>query len=481
MTEAELIKLINEIEQRKTETPNIELKRAKTGCSESLYDTLSSFSNTSGGIIIFGINEKNNYKVEGIENVDGLQKKVTEQCLAMEPPVRCLFTVVDIDDKIVCSCEIPEISSDLKPCYYKGKGKQKGSYIRIGDADLPMTDYEIYSYDAYRYKKEDELRVKERIDSSNLNNLLLDGYLSKLVNVKSNLLNIERDKLLFFEGITDKNGAPTLCGLLSFGVYPQLFSPNLDIVAVRCATDEYGVENSDGIRFTDNRRLDGTIGQMLQQAISFVTNNTFKKTYVNPNTGLREDKFEYPLKAIREVVLNALIHRDYSIHTENEPIRIIIYDNRIEVTNPGGLYGKLSIDDLGKTRGDIRNPHLAGILEILDETENRYSGIPTIYKEMADAGLPNPKFEECRGSFKVTLYNGKGYINDLSGIETKIVNYCAEPIKKEDLARQLGFDDKHPAYFVNKYVKPLIDEGILAYTIPDKPRSKNQRIIRVKK
>lgn len=398
----------------------------------------------------------------------------------MEPVVRTLFTVAKIDGKTICSCEIPEISSDLKPCYYKGKGKQKGSYIRVGDADLPMTDYEIYSYDAYRYKKEDELRIKERIDSSNLNNLLVDGYLSKLITIKSNLLNISKDKLLFFEGITDKNGTPTLCGLMSLGVYPQLFSPNLDIVAVRCASNEYGIENSEGIRFLDNRRLDGTITQMLQQGISFVINNTFKKTYINPKTGLREDKFEYPLKAVREVMLNALIHRDYSIHTENEPIRIIIYDDRIEVTNPGGLYGKISLNNFGKVRGEVRNPHLASILEILDETENRYSGIPTIYKEMEEAGLPKPKFEEYRGTFRVTLYNGKKTSVDELDITERIIEHCAQPIKKEDLARNLGFDDKHPAYFINKYVKPLIDKGILTYTIPNKPRSKNQEIVVVK-
>ena len=96
---------------------------------------------------------------------------------------------------------------------------------------------------------------------------------------------------------------------------------------------------------------------MLKLALSFVINNVKKATRIN-NEGVREDILEYPIKAIREVILNALIHRDYSIHTENEPIRLIIYDDRLEVSNPGGLYGRLSIDDLGKVHSDIRNPFI---------------------------------------------------------------------------------------------------------------------------
>lgn len=195
-------------------------------------------------------------------------------------------------------------------------------------------------------------------------------------------MNFEKNKILLLEGIVDKNGIPTLCGIMNFGSTPQIYSPNLDIIAVRCATNMYAEENSDGIRFIDNKRIDGTISSMLQQAISFIQNNTRNSTFINPLTGNREDKSEYPIKALREIILNALIHRDYSIYSENDPIRIEIYDDRVEISNPGGLYGKLSINELGKTRSDIRNPYIASILETLEITENRYSGIPIIYSEM---------------------------------------------------------------------------------------------------
>jgi len=479
MTEIELKTLVEKIILLKCETPNIELKKAKSGCPESLYDTLSSFSNTSGGVIIFGIDEKNNYSISGVDDPQALQKNLTQQCSLMEPIVRPLITITKIGGKTVCSAEIPEMDVFLKPCYYQGKGKIKGSYTRIGDADLPMTDYEIHSYDSFKYKTEDELRSKERIDYSYLSQNLIDSYISKLLMRKSNLVNVSKEKILELEGIISTNKLPTLCGVLNFASFPQAFSPSLNILAVRCATDNYAEENSDGIRFLDNKRIDGTIFTMLQQGISFILNNTKKSTFINPQTGLREDKTEYPIKAIREVLLNALIHRDYSRFTENDPIRIEIYDNRIEVTNPGGLYGRLKIQDLGTIRSDIRNPFIASILETMEVTENRYSGIPTIYNEMKKAGLKEPKFEDIRGVFKVTLYNEKPKIAFQNDLSSKIIETCVEPQTKEYLAELFGFDSKHPAYFFNTYIKPLIQDGFLKYTIPDKPKSKYQRIVSV--
>ena len=127
------------------------------------------------------------------------------------------------------------------------------------------------------------------------------------------------------------------------------------------------------------------------------------------------------------------------------------------------------IDELGKTKADVRNPFIAAALEILNHTENRYSGIPTIYSEMKKAGLLEPKFENLRGTFKVTLFNKKETGNDL---QSRIIDFCKKPRSKDILAKEFGFDEKHPAYFINNYVIPLIEAGKLRYTIPDKPKIK---------
>ncbi len=83
----------------------------------------------------------------------------------MEPNIRPAITRTKYHGKIIASVEIPELDVFDKPCYYRGKGKMKGSYIRVGDADPPMTEYEIYSFDSFKYKSEEELRTKDRIDA----------------------------------------------------------------------------------------------------------------------------------------------------------------------------------------------------------------------------------------------------------------------------------------------------------------------------
>ena len=196
---------------------------------------------------------------------------------------------------------------------------------------------------------------------------------------------------------------------------------------------------------------------MLESALAFVQQNMKISTVVD-KTGHRKDVYEYPVKAIREIILNALIHRDYSIHTENDPIRIEMYPDRIEISNPGGLYGRLTLDELGKTKADVRNPFIAAALEIMATTENRYSGIPTIYGEMKKAGLYNKRRTDNR-------------------LTDEIIDFCRKPRTKEVLAKEFGFDEKHPAYFMKNYIIPLIEEGKLKYTIPEKPKSKNQQIV----
>ena len=108
--------------------------------------------------MIFGVDEQNDYDECGVYDPQDLQKKINEQCLQMEPVVRPLLTVVEKDEKCFVSAEIPGIDLSDRPCYYRGVGRLKGSYTRIGDSDEPMTEYEVYSYEAYRKKYQDDIR-----------------------------------------------------------------------------------------------------------------------------------------------------------------------------------------------------------------------------------------------------------------------------------------------------------------------------------
>jgi len=474
MNEAGLKELVEKIVNVKAEFQTIEVKRSKTAASSRLYDTLSSFSNQDdGGIIVFGIDEKEGFEVVGVDDVQLIQKQVSEQCEQMEPPVRAVFTAAQIDGKNVVSAEIPPIDITKRPCFYKGKGRLKGSYVRVGEADIPMSEYEVCSYEAYREKYRDDIRTVERADMSSLDEVKLADYLMRLKSGKPNLARLDDEKIYELMSISH-NKIPTLSSEMLFGLYPQAFFPQLSIIAVCVQGTQIGDKGDDGERFIDNKRIEGTIPEMLEDAIRFVQKNTRTKTIIDPITAKRTDKPDYPVKAVREAILNALVHRDYSIHTEGMPIQIMVFSDRLEIKNPGGLYGRLTLDALGKTQPDTRNPVLATALELMGVTENRYSGIPTIRNELEQHGLPQPEFAVIRGEFCVTFHlKEEAKMQENKADKPTLEQFCKTPRSRKEITEFLGI--RSATYAINKYVIPLIEQGKLFMEIPDKPTSRNQR------
>ena len=181
MLSEELVELANNIRQIKSEKQNVEVKSAHGGCPKRLYDTLSSFANQdSGGVILFGLDETQNFEITGVYDLQDLQKKVTEQCNQMMPKIRAVFTVAEIEGKNICSAEIPSVDISERPCYYAGAGKVKGSFVRVGDADMPMTDYEIYAYEAFRTHARDDERTIDRADLSYLDLNAVNNYVLQM-------------------------------------------------------------------------------------------------------------------------------------------------------------------------------------------------------------------------------------------------------------------------------------------------------------
>ena len=428
MLSKDLIELIQEIRKNGSEDNRIEIKKAAGGCPK-IYDTLSSFSNQSGGgVIIFGIDQDNDFDLCGVYDADDLQKNIVSMCKQMTPVVRPVCTVATIDDKVFVSAEIQEIDMFEKPCFYTGAGRLKGSYIRVGDSDEHMTEYEIYSYEAFRKKIQDEIRVESRAEIEDIDTDSFAYYLTQLRRTKPQQGNLATEKVMKLQGFSDGQ-KPTLAG---------------------------------------------TIPQMLEEALGFIRRNIKVRTIIDSATGKREDKPEYPIVALREVILNALIHRDYSIHTDLSPVTIRIFKNRIEVENPGGLYGRMTMDELGKTIADTRNPFIAKAMEVIGETENRFSGIPIIRRLMAEYHLPEPLFESRRGIFKVTLFNHQESTEKTNenSLDNQILEFCSVWRTRAELKEQ--FSHLTSSYLMSYFVNPLVAQGRIELRYPDKPRSKKQ-------
>ena len=475
MTVEELMEKLELIQKIKCETSTLEIKSAEQGCPQRLYDTLSSFSNQDdGGIIIFGVDEKQGYKEVGVYDPQDIQKKINEQCLQMEPVVRPLLTVLGKNEKFFVSAEIPGADITDRPVFYQGKGRVKGSYTRVGDSDEPMTEYEVYSYEAYRKKYQDDIRAIDRVSFASLDQELLERYIELLKKGKPRLAAISNDEIYELMSIKRDNRI-TLSAVMNFCPYPQAYFPQLCIIATVVPGTEVGTVGDQGERFTDNQRIEGNISDMLDGAMQFVNRNMRIKTIINPHTGKREDRPDYPITAVREAVLNALVHRDYSIHTEGMPIQLIMFEDRMEIRNPGGIYGRIKIDQLGKVQPDTRNPVIASELEVLKITENRYSGIPTIRRMMQEYDLQQPEFIDERGSFIVKLYKD---VMEQTAVEMDRVDnrelllFCKTPRTRKEISDYLGLNSV--TYAIQTRIMPLVERGIIKMSIPEKPKSPKQ-------
>lgn len=134
----------------------------------------------------------------------------------------------------------------------------------------------------------------------------------------------------------------------------------------------------------------------------------------------------------------------------------------------------MTLDNLGKTNADTRNPFIAMALENMGITENRFSGIPTVINSMKENGLPQPLFENDRGVFRATLLNDPTVVSSKNSVEGRILEFCAVPRSRKEL--EAYFNGEYSIiYLMSKFVQPLIDSGALKLAIPEKPKSKNQR------
>ena len=521
MEKNEVIDAIRLLRKYNTETNRIEAKSALLGFPKKCYDTISSFSNKYGGIIIFGLSEDDNFKTEGVYDINDLQKQITSLCSdAMVPRVRTDILPLEFEGKNILAVKIEELRQNKKPCYYKPKGLKAGSYTREGDRDELLTDYEIYAFESYNDHIFEDTRPTKKSSIEDLNEENLKEYLNKIKELKPNFSKNSYEKNLKLCGIVDGDNNkiyPTLAGTLIFGDYPQSFYPQLFVACSVIPGTKLGDVGPLGERFIDNQRVEGTIEEMLEGTMRFLRRNMKTRVIIDSN-GKRENRTEYPLEALREAVANALIHRDYSKETESAFISVYMYEDRVEILNPGALYGTNKLEKLGTdTIMESRNPTIVRLLEEKGSViENRHTGIPTMKREMAKYELPEPEFYEERGSFKVifrnsmnfeldsiseqvsgqqnisnTIYNGESdtvseQVGEQVGeqvseqvleLYNKVLDFCREPKSAKEIKEYLNI--KSRSYISRKIINPLILKGKLEYENKKHIKASNQRYVTV--
>lgn len=511
MNKEDVLKLIQELNDKQTETICIEVKTAQKGKPEKFYDTISSFSNTIGGTILFGVEERKTknktvFVPVGVYDTNELQKHITNLCSTeFEPIVRPRISVVDIDGASIVAVEIDMINQRSKPCYYKPKGLHNGSYTRVGDRDDSMTEYEIYKCISYKEDVKDDLKPVVRATMKDFDEKLLKQFIENAKADKPKLAEFSDEEILLNYGalteVEDKI-FPTVAGIMVFGKFPQKFFPQWFVAAIVIPGFEIADIGEEGQRFDDNKRIEGNIAEMYEETTAFLNRNMKVKVIISDKTGLRTDITQYPKDALREAISNMLIHRDYSQFKTGVYSMVTVYKDRVEFRNVGNLYGSNTIELLQTRKAmEVRNETIVKLLETLGGIlENRHTGISTMNKKMKEANLPEPVFTNEREDFVVTFYNGeypelypeellkykkiqektyeKTYEKTHENIEEKIIQFCVEAKTAKEIAEFCGF--KSVDRFKRNHLKLLLEQGKLKMTIPEQPKNRNQKYITVK-
>jgi predicted HTH transcriptional regulator len=196
-------------------------------------------------------------------------------------------------------------------------------------------------------------------------------------------------------------------GLLTFHPYPQQYYPKLRITFTSHPASDSSPKDQ-AVRYLDNKVFEGPIEEVISDAIKYLIQQLPERLAV---TTLRNRKQpEIPEIVLRELILNAVVHRDYSPMVQNREIRIRLFPDRVVIHNPGGLFGGIRIETIKTHNSVSRNPHFATLLEDIGLIENRGDGIATVLAECQDAGLREPHFVDLIDSFEVTVFRGSSTI-----------------------------------------------------------------------
>jgi ATP-dependent DNA helicase RecG len=414
LLDTELAEIVGNLRTIGADIADVEVKKAHGGLPKSLRETLSAFANTQGGVIVLGLDETRGFRATGLSDPAKLAADLGAMCSAdMEPPLRPLIKIHDFEGAQVLVAEIPELDPAQKPCYSRGTGITKGSHVRVGDGDRRLSAYEVQVMLSSRGQpREDEHAVRgvglEHLDTASVDALIARLRISRPYAFKDldRLAVLRRAKVLVHG--EEGEDSVSLSGLLALGEYPQEHFPQLMVTFVHYPT-EVGAGSAE--RFLDNVTLEGPIPIMVRDTLAAIRRNMSRRAVI-AGAG-RQDVWEYPETALREAVVNALVHRDLSSGARGTQVQIEMYPDRLTIRNPGGLFGPVTVDGLGEEGiSSARNATLIKILEdvpLPGETrtvcENRGSGIRAMLDSLLAAGMGPPQFHDKISSFLVTFPN----------------------------------------------------------------------------
>ena len=367
---------------------------------DDLAETLVAFANGNGGTAIIGVAGRVRPRIEGISHFDAVEEAALEAALACTPPlVLPLPRPVEHAAGMVLLIEVPA----GMPHVYSLHGK----YLRRdGPSNAPLSPHELRQLLLDRGEVGWERLCPETAMLEDLDPEKIAQYVARI----GPAAETDPAGWLFRRGCLARNEdgsyRPTNAGMLLFTTDTERDYPQCEITLVRYA----GLEMSDEFERIDIRT---SLPDQVRRAELWLNEHMRRGSRM---VGLeRDDWTEYPPAAVREALVNAVAHRDYTVRGEG--IRIAMFADRLEVYSPGRLPGHVTLDNIAEERFS-RNETLVQVLADLGLIERLGYGINRMQRQMADAGLPPPEFRETAAGFLVTLKGKALLMPEYSGIDT---------------------------------------------------------------
>lgn len=355
---------------------------------ESLASEIVALANTEGGLIIIGVNDQG--RVQGLKKTSGLEEKVMNIARAnIEPALAVDFLILEIQNKKVAGIKVPK--SPSRP----HKTNEGRYYIRVGTTKRFPSQEELGRLYQNKGLVYFDLNPVQDASTKDIDMNKVNGYFRQTFHhdIYSKTENIE-PLMLNLEILAEKEQKlhPTIAGLLFFGEQPQRYLKGASIKAACFKGTNIGSE------ILQKQDIMGDLPSQIKAAMKFVRANM--KTRIEMKGIERKEIPQFPLPAVREIIVNAVAHRDYSIL--NQKIRLFLFKDRLEVISPGRLPNTVTLENMVYKQAS-RNPTIVRFLNNLGFSEQIGMGIYRVIQIMKKHNLTSPKFEIIDEEFKATL------------------------------------------------------------------------------
>ena len=423
------------------ESKNIEYKVAVPKKSEKYMKTVVAFANGNGGKIVFGIDDKT-LEIVGMDEdnifktLDAITNAISDSC---EPRIRPDVTLQTVNDKTVIVVEI--LPGAMRPYYIKSEGMIEGTYMRVSGTTRPVEGYmlkELILEGQNRYFDSEpcgELQITDE-DIQNFCKTMKETAIKNTWqnSEKAKIKDITKNTLLSWGILTEVQGE-----IFPTNAYALLTGQLRMQPVIQCGL----FKGKDRAYFADRKEFDGPIQNQVDAAYQYVLEKINMGMQIQ---GIyRQDVYELPTDSVRELIANAVAHRSY---LEPGNIQVAIFDDRLEVTSPGMLLNNVSIKKMMEGYSKPRNPAIANAFAYMKIIEKWGTGIPRIFRECREYGLPDPELIDFDGDFRVNMYRNTAI--DYSPRVNDRVNDKVNDRVNEIEEKILKFIDNDPAITITQ-------------------------------